>query len=101
MGTSRLRVVIPVVLLMCTACSQIPFKQTAEDVPLTQNVQAALAADTTGSVRQVSGKTYGGYAVLTGWADQAGAERARQIARAVPGVRDIVDQIVVPERMSN
>jgi osmotically-inducible protein OsmY len=101
MGTSSFRIVIPVVLLICAACSQIPFKQTPEDIALTQNVRAALEADTTGGLRQVGAKTYGGYAVLSGWADSAGAERARQIARAVPGVRDIVDQIVVPERMSN
>src|SRR5262249_26343549 len=97
-----LRIVIPTVgLLICAACSPIPFRRTPEDLPLTRDVRAALAADRTPSMMHVTATTYGGYAVLSGWADEAGAERARQIARGVPGVRDVVDQIAVPERMGD
>jgi osmotically-inducible protein OsmY len=102
MRSPSFRVAIPtVVLLIGTACSPIPFRQTPEDQPLTRDVRAALAADTTANVMHVTATTYGGYAVLSGWADEAGADRARQIARGVPGVRDVVDQIVVPERMGD
>jgi osmotically-inducible protein OsmY len=88
-----------VALLICTGCATIPFRQTPEDHGITQDVRAALAADKTPTLNQVTATSYGGYVILTGWANAAAAERARQIAHSRPGVRDVVDQIAAPERV--
>jgi osmotically-inducible protein OsmY len=64
---------------------------------MTDAVRAALAADKTPTLNHVNASAHGGYIILTGWANLAAAERARQIAERVPGVRGVVDQMEVPE----
>ncbi|HEV8307361.1 MAG TPA: BON domain-containing protein [Methylomirabilota bacterium] len=88
-------------LLMLTACAEFrsQFQESPEDQQITRAVQAALAADTTPTLSQVNVSTTRGRVMLTGWARAAAAERARQIARSVAGVRGVVDFINVPERI--
>ena len=92
------RLVISVAaLLILAGCSEIPFRQSSEDLRMTDAARAALAADKTPTLNHVNASAYGGYIILTGWANFAAAERARQIAEGVTGVRGVVDHINVPE----
>jgi osmotically-inducible protein OsmY len=84
-----------VALLILTGCAGTPVQQSPEDQRITQDVRAALAADKTPGLNQVTATSSGGVIRLTGWASDAVAELARQIARSVPGVRGVVDQMIV------
>ncbi len=97
----RLTISSIVALLILTGCTEIPFRQSSEDKRITHDVRTALAADKTPTLNQVNATTYGGFVILTGWANLAAAERAREIAQSVAGVRGIVDQINAPGTRMN
>ncbi len=97
----RLSISSVAALLILTACAEIPFRQSSEDQRITHDVRAALAADKTPTLNQVNASAYGGFVILTGWTNLAAAERARQIAQSVAGVRGVVDQITAPGARNN
>jgi osmotically-inducible protein OsmY len=75
------------------------FRESPEDQQISRAVKAALAADPRPMLTQVTVDTRRGVVTLIGWGDDATAERARQITRSVAGVRSVVDQIVVRDRL--
>ena len=96
MGQRWFRTVNSVVALLTLAgCCVIPFQQSPEDPQITRDVRTALAADTTPGVNQVNATSYGGFAILSGWAHGTAAVRASQVAGKVPEAHP-VNLIIVP-----
>ena len=93
----RLTVGVIAACLMVAGCAGLESqKESPEDQQLTRAVKAALAADRTPTLNQVNVSTSRGRVMLTGWANLAGAQRARDIAAGVAGAGNVVDLIQVP-----
>jgi osmotically-inducible protein OsmY len=84
--------------LMVAGCAGLgsQFQESPEDQQMTRAVKAALVADRTPTLDRVNVSTSGGRVMLTGWANLAGAQRARDIAAGVAGAGNVVDLIQVP-----
>jgi BON domain len=87
-----------VALVILVGCATLQ-EEAPADQEMTRAVKAALAADPTPMVNQVGVRTTGGRVTLFGWANDAAAERARQIARRVAGDGNVTDFITVPDRL--
>jgi osmotically-inducible protein OsmY len=96
--SGRLTVSVIAACQMVVGCAGLgsQFQESPEDQQLTRAVKAALAADRTPTLDQVNVSTSRGRVMLTGWANLAGAQRARDIAGSVAGVENVVDLIQVP-----
>lgn len=80
------------------ACSPTPTRQTVgeytDDATITTRVKAALVQDPEVSAAQVNVETYRGVVQLSGFVDsEANARRAADLARQVPGVRSVKNDI--------
>jgi osmotically-inducible protein OsmY len=103
--TSRhgaLAVVLAAAAMLTSACSTIPPRSPANsgtDEALANNVYAALVADPTYFYRHVDVRVENGVTDLSGFVwSTAALYRARQIARDVPGVRQVVSSRLMLER---
>lgn len=85
-------------LPVMVACSPTPTRETAgefiDDATITSRVKLALADDPQVKARQVSVETFRGVVQLSGFVDSAAdAKRAGELARNVPGVRSVKNDI--------
>jgi osmotically-inducible protein OsmY len=87
-----------VALAILVGCASLQ-SETPADQEMTRAIKAALDADPTPMVSQVGVRTSGGRVTLFGWANDAAAERARQIARKIAGDQNVADFITVPDRL--
>lgn len=83
---------------LVAACTPTPTRQTVgeytDDATITTRVKAALVQDPDVSAAQVNVETYRGVVQLSGFVDsQAAAKRAADVARQVPGVRSVRNDI--------
>lgn len=81
-----------------TACSPSPTRQAAgeyiDDATITTRVKTALIQDSKVSATQVNVETYRGVVQLSGFVDsESNARRAVELARTVPGVRSVKNDI--------
>jgi osmotically-inducible protein OsmY len=90
---------LALVLVIVVGCASLQGEEAPADAEMTRAIKSALDADSTPGVNQVGVRTSGGRVTLYGWANDAAAERARQIARRVAGERNVVDHITVPDRL--
>lgn len=100
---SSLKALIAALLVAATlpglvACSPSPTRQTVgeytDDATITTRVKAALVEDPNVSAAQVNVETYRGVVQLSGFVDSAAnARRAAELARQVPGVRSVKNDI--------
>lgn len=80
------------------ACSPTPSRQSAgeyiDDATVTTRVKTALVQDPKVRAMQVNVETYRGVVQLSGFVDNEGdARRAVELARSVPGVRSVKNDI--------
>jgi osmotically-inducible protein OsmY len=67
-----------------------------DDTTVSTKIKAELLADKNVKGTDVSVRTYNGEVQLSGFVDNSDQKiRAEQIARAVPGVRDVHDDLIV------
>lgn len=81
-----------------TACSPAPHREAAgeyiDDATITTRVKAALVEDPSVSAAQVNVETYRGVVQLSGFVDsEDSARRAASLAKQVPGVRSVKNDI--------
>lgn len=81
-----------------TACSPSPTRESAgeyaDDATITTRVKAALVRDTDVRATDVNVETYRGVVQLSGFVDsQADARRAADLARQVPGVSSVKNDL--------
>ncbi|MBS1189798.1 MAG: transporter [Rhodocyclaceae bacterium] len=81
-----------------TACSPTPTRETVgeytDDATITTRVKTALVEDPNVSAMQVNVETYRGVVQLSGFVDsQANAARAVNLARQVPGVQSVKNDL--------
>ena len=70
--------------------------QYTDDTTITAQVKAKMAEDTTVSASRISVETLKGTVQLSGFAtSQSEKDKAAQIARGVPNVKSVVNNIVV------
>ena len=82
------------------SCTQSPKRETVgeytDDATITTRVKAALVRDPDVSAAQVNVETYRGVVQLSGFVDSAAsARRAAELAREVPGVRSVKNDLTV------
>jgi osmotically-inducible protein OsmY len=97
-----LAVVLAAAAMLTSACSTTPPRSAANsgtDEVLANSVYAALVADPTYFYRHVDVRVDNGVTDLSGFVwSTAALYRARQIARDVPGVRQVVTSRLMLER---
>lgn len=81
-----------------TACTPTPHRETVgeymDDATITTRVKAAMASDSNVSAREVNVETYRGVVQLSGFVDsESEARRAVEVARKVPGVQSVRNDI--------
>jgi osmotically-inducible protein OsmY len=99
---SALAAVLAAATMLTTACSTTPSRSSANagaDEAVAGTVYAALVADPTYFYRHVDVRVDNGVTDLSGFVwSTAAIYRARQIARDVPGVRQVVTNRLMLER---
>lgn len=85
-------------LVGLAGCTSSPTHETVgqytDDATITTRVKAALVQDPNVSATQVNVETYRGVVQLSGFVDsEANARRAAELARRVPGVRSVKNDI--------
>lgn len=88
-------------LAALSACTVVEGRTTAgeyvDDATISTRVRAEIVRDPELKMRQINVETFKGTVQLTGFVDSAQqATRASEVARAVPGVRAVRNDIVVP-----
>lgn len=84
-----------------TACTVIEGRETAgeyvDDATISTRVRAEIVRDPDLKMRQINVETFKGEVQLTGFVDSPQqAARAAEVARGVPGVRAVRNDIVTP-----
>ncbi|MGH8853223.1 MAG: BON domain-containing protein [Telluria sp.] len=92
------------VLALLTACAPSATRQGAgeyiDDAVISSRVKAAFAADPEVKATEVQVETFKGTVQLSGFVESPeSAARAAQIARDVPGVKDVRNAMVTKERL--
>jgi hyperosmotically inducible protein len=91
--------VLTMVVAVMTGCTSMTGKsagENVEDATITATVKSKLAAEKVATLTKVDVDTNKGTVYLTGNAENTEIKsRATQIAREVPGVRDVVNNLKV------
>lgn len=88
-------------MAIASACSVVEHRETAgeyvDDATISTRVRAEIVRDPDLKLRQINVETFKGEVQLTGFVDSPRqASRAAELARAVPGVRAVRNDIVSP-----
>lgn len=88
-------------IAMLVACTVVEGRETAgeyvDDATISMRVRTEIVRDPELKLRQISVETYRGEVQLTGFVDSPQqSTRATELARGVPGVRAVHNDIVVP-----
>jgi osmotically-inducible protein OsmY len=89
------------ILAALAGCTVIEGRETAgeyiDDATISTRVRAEIVRDPDLKMRQINVETFRGEVQLTGFVDSAQqAARAAEVARSVPGVRSVRNDIVTP-----
>jgi osmotically-inducible protein OsmY len=95
-----LAVTVSAAAMVTVGCAGSPTSRSTgtyiDDTAVSTKVKTELLADKNVKSTEVDVKTYGGEVQLSGFVDDAAQkERAVEIARAVPGVRNVRDDLVI------
>lgn len=98
-------VVLGLALALLGACSPGPIRQGTgeyfDDALISSRVKAAFAADPTVKATEVKVDTYKGSVQLSGFVEsRESGQRAAEIARGIPGVREVRNNTVTKEAVT-